>query len=138
MKKTNFLSRVLGGKARKGLMIFSLLLLFGFGFHNANAQYVSEGEAVTLLTQEVISIDNNLQAIMNSGNTTELERAEFKMLTFKSMIENIEKGNTVSETIEMIIGDPTGTSGVLDAQLYSKGGVNNQWLIDDILELLTL
>jgi len=138
MKKTNFLSRVLGGKARKGLMIFSMLLLFGFGFHNANAQYVPEQEAVTLLTQEVLSIDNNLQIIMNSGNATELERAELKIVVFKSMLEDIEKGSTVSQTIEKAIGAPTGTSGVSDAQLSSKGGGNNQWLIDDILELLTL
>lgn len=119
-------------------MIFSMLLLFGFGFHNANAQYVSEQEAITLLSQEVISIDNNLQTIMNSGNTTELERAEFKILVFKTMADDIEKGSTVTQAIDNIIGAPTGTSGVTDAQLSSKGGGNNQWLIDDILELLTL
>lgn len=138
MKKTNFISRVLGGKARKGLMIFSMLLLFGFGFHNANAQYVPEQEAVTLLTQEVLSIDNNLQAIMNSGNATELERAELKIVVFKSMLDDIEKGSTVSQAINNKIGDTSGTSNVTDAHLNIKGGGNNQWLIDDILELLTL
>ncbi|MBK6407980.1 MAG: hypothetical protein IPF66_25025, partial [Holophagales bacterium] len=52
-------------------------------------------------------------------------------------VESIEKGNAVRKVIEMTIGDPKGTSTMTDAQLRNKQG-SNQWLIDDILEMMTL
>lgn len=142
MKKMNFLSRVLGGKkVRKSLMIFSLLLLFGFGFNTANAQYVSEQEAVTLMVQEVLSIDKNMEVLVSTGSTTDVEKAEFKMKVLKSMIDYIENGNTVRQAINMTIGvegDSSITPTMLDSQLASAKDGRNDWLIDDIIEMLTL
>lgn len=118
-------------------MIFSLFLLIGFGFNSANAQYVSQQEAITILSQEVVSLDKNMDALISTGNTTAVQRAEFKIKVLKTMVESIEKGNAVRKVIEMTIGDPNGTSTMTDAQLRNKQG-SNQWLIDDILEMLTL
>jgi hypothetical protein len=140
MKKMNFVfrSRVFDlVNSRMGLMIFSLLLLFGFGFNSANAQYVSDQDAHTILVKEVVSVDDNMDTFVSSGNTTEVERAEFKIQVLKTMVENLEKGFTVRQVIEMTIGSPAGTATMTDAHLANKQG-SNQWLIDEILEMLTL
>lgn len=137
MKKTNFLSRVLGGrKMKKGLMIFSLILLFGFGLNSVNAQYVSSQEAIDVLTQEVISVDKNMDQIISSGNTVEVQRAEYKIKVLKTMVVDLESGLSVKKVIDKTIGVSNNLSKT-DAQLANKEG-SNQWLIDDILELLTL
>ena len=137
MKKINVLSRVLGGmKVKKVLMIFSFFLLFGFGFNSANAQYVSQEDAISILVQEVNSLDNNMAVLFSSGNTTEVQRAEFKIQVFKTMVEKLENGNSVKKVIDETIGVPN-TPTSIDAQLINKEG-SNQWLIDEILELLTL
>lgn len=139
MKKMNFLSRVLGGKkVRKSLMIFSLLLLFGFGFNTANAQYVSEQEAITVMVEEVLTLDKNMEVLVSTGNTIEVEKAEFKIKVLKTMVEKIEEGNSVKQTIDMTIGSASGTSTMADHHLASGKDGRNDWLIDDILEMLTL
>ena len=123
-------------------MIFSLLLLFGFGFNTVNAQYVSEQEAITTLTQEVISLDDKMQSL--TGNTAEVEKAEFKIKVLKSMVEKIEEGNNVKQTIDMTIGVTNststigGTSNLAANQLSRAKDGRYNWLIDDILEMLTL
>jgi hypothetical protein len=114
-----------------------LFLLFGFGFNSANAQYVSKPEAISKLTQEVISVDKNMDVLISTGNNAAVERANFKIRVLKTMVENLEKDYSVKEVVNMTIGDPSGTSTMIDAQLRNKQG-SNQWLIDEILEMLTL
>ncbi len=141
MKKMNliFHTRAIGAKLSKGMMIFAMLFLFGFGFNTLSAQYVSVDEALANLTNANIEIMENWDDLQQSGNTAAIERATVKQHYLRAMLLELKEGSTVSETVKKFIATEGTTAGNLDYQIgNAKSGVDLTWLKNEILELLEL
>ena len=142
MKKMNLIFHtraILGAKISKGLMVFAMLFLFGFGFNSLNAQYVSVDEAFAKLTSSNIEIMENWENLQQTGTAAAIERARLKQYYLRAMIQELKKGSTVAETVEKFVGTEGSTKGNLDYQLSNtKQGVNMTWLKEEILEMLEL
>lgn len=148
MKKINvfFLSRVFDGvAARKGLVIFAMLFLFGFGYNTVNAQYVSSEVAIQKLTAANIQIMNNWEALQQSENTVEIQKATMKQGYLRAMIADLKGGLTVNKLVDKWFVKPNSTQ-VQGFQLTDDPkfkhenaiGLNNAWLNGEILEMLEL
>ena len=144
MKKMNliFHTRGIQGVISKGLMVFAILFLFGFGFNSLNAQYVGVDQAFAKLTDANIEIMENWENLQQSGNTVAIEKATLKQFYLRAMIQELKIGSTVAETVKKFIVTNEGESlkGGTDAQLGgdARGGADTTWLKDEILELLEL
>lgn len=142
MKKMNliFQTRGIQGVISKGLMIFAMMFLFGFGFNTLSAQYVSVDEALVNLTNANIEIMESMESLQQSGNTAAIERATLKQSYLRAMIQELKSGSTVSETVKKFIVTEESSTTTLDFQLgnSNKSVADTNWLKDEILELLEL
>jgi hypothetical protein len=143
MKKMNlfFLSRVKNGmNYRKGLMIFTMLFLFGFGFNTVSAQYVSTEVAITKLQDVSKDLTKNWQALQNSDDQLAISRGNQKLLIVSRMLTNLKEGATVKNTVEKFIGLPNQSDRADYGMAIDgpKNGFIKNWLNDEILKMLKL
>ena len=126
-------------KLGRGLVLFAILFLFGFGMNSISAQYVSKQVAFDNLTKANIKIMENWESIQQSGDQVAIERAKLKQAYLRMFIQELKKGSTVAEVVDKYIADDNDVI-VYDYQLGApnKDGDDTGWLKDEILEMLEL
>ncbi len=126
MKRMNlvFITRILSGfNVSKSFLMLATFFLFGLGINSVSAQYISEKDALTVLTEENVSIVKNRDNVYKSKDLQLIEKTQLKQRVLRAMIQKLKAGSTVKETVDYFFTTESGNnSGSLKRGSFSRKG----------------
>ncbi len=120
MKKMNLVFARLGSKSLFTMILFLGLIIFTG--QRASAQYISEKDALTVLTEENVSIVKNRDNVYKSGDLQLIEKMQLKQRVLRAMIQKLKAGSTVKETVDYFFATDVSVSGGLKKSTSSRRG----------------